>query len=212
MTLPILYSFRRCPYAMRARMVLLHSKIQYEIREIKLSNKPKEMLAISPKGTVPVLILENGDILDESLDVMLWAIEQGNLRNLFNLGKKEILDLIKINDGEFKDAIDRYKYSSLYPEKPMIEYRKMGELFLEKIESYLEKNKFIFGKNISLADLAIFPFIRQFCRVDIDWFNSSLFKKIKEWTLFFEGSENFIDIMRKIKPWTTGDKPTLFLE
>ena len=108
MTLPILYSFRRCPYAMRARMVLLHSKIQCEIREIKLSNKPKEMLAISPKGTVPVLILENGDILDESLDVMLWAIEQGNLRNLFNLGKKEILDLIKINDGEFKDAIDRY--------------------------------------------------------------------------------------------------------
>ena len=197
---------------MRARMVLLHSKIQYEIREIKLSNKPKEMLAISPKGTVPVLILENGDILDESLDVMLWAIEQGNLRNLFNSEKKEILDLIKINDGEFKDAIDRYKYSSLYPEKPMIEYRKMGELFLEKIESYLEKNKFIFGKNISLADLAIFPFIRQFCRVDIDWFNSSLFKKIKEWTLFFEGSENFIDIMRKIKPWTTGDKPTLFLE
>tara|TARA_B100000949_G_C14277161_1_gene450051 strand:+ start:784 stop:1422 length:639 start_codon:yes stop_codon:yes gene_type:complete len=212
MTLPILYSFRRCPYAMRARMVLLHSKIQCEIREIKLSNKPKEMLTISPKGTVPVLILENGDILDESLDVMLWAIEQGNLRNLFNSGKKEILDLIKINDGEFKDAIDRYKYSSLYPEKPMIEYRKMGELFLEKIESYLEKNKFIFGKNISLADLAIFPFIRQFCRVDIDWFNSSLFKKIKEWTLFFEGSENFIDIMRKIKPWTTGDKPTLFLE
>ena len=212
MTLPILYSFRRCPYAMRARMVLLHSKIQCEIREIKLSNKPKEMLAISPKGTVPVLILENGDILDESLDVMLWAIEQGNLRNLFNPGKKEILDLIKINDGEFKDAIDRYKYSSLYPEKPMIEYRKMGELFLEKIESYLEKNKFIFGKNISLADLAIFPFIRQFCRVYIDWFNSSLFKKIKEWTLFFEGSENFIDIMRKIKPWTTGDKPTLFLE
>ena len=212
MTLPILYSFRRCPYAMRARMVLLPSKIQCEIREIKLSNKPKEMLAISPKGTVPVLILENGDILDESLDVMLWAIEQGNLRNLFNSGKKEILDLIKINDGEFKDAIDRYKYSSLYPEKPMIEYRKMGELFLEKIESYLEKNKFIFGKNISLADLAIFPFIRQFCRVDIDWFNSSLFKKIKEWTLFFEGSENFIDIMRKIKPWTTGDKPTLFLE
>ncbi len=197
---------------MRARMVLLHSKIQCEIREIKLSNKPKEMLAISPKGTVPVLILENGDILDESLDVMLWAIEQGNLRNLFNSGKKEILDLIKINDGEFKDAIDRYKYSSLYPEKPMIEYRKMGEPFLEKIESYLEKNKFIFGKNISLADLAIFPFIRQFCRVDIDWFNSSLFKKIKEWTLFFEGSENFIDIMRKIKPWTTGDKPTLFLE
>jgi len=197
---------------MRARMVLLHSKIQCEIREIKLSNKPKEMLAISPKGTVPVLILENGDILDESLDVMLWAIEQGNLRNLFNSGKKEILDLIKINDGEFKDAIDRYKYSSLYPEKPMIEYRKMGELFLEKIESYLEKNKFIFGKNISLADLAIFPFVRQFCRVDIDWFNSSLFKKIKEWTLFFEGSENFIDIMRKIKPWTTGDKPTLFLE
>ena len=197
---------------MRARMVLLHSKIQCEIREIKLSNKPKEMLAISPKGTVPVLILENGDILDESLDVMLWAIEQGNLRNLFNPGKKEILDLIKINDGEFKDAIDRYKYSSLYPEKPMIEYRKMGEPFLEKIESYLEKNKFIFGKNISLADLAIFPFIRQFCRVDIDWFNSSLFKKIKEWTLFFEGSENFIDIMRKIKPWTTGDKPTLFLE
>ena len=197
---------------MRARMVLLHSKIQCEIREIKLSNKPKEMLAISPKGTVPVLILENGDILDESLDVMLWAIEQGNLRNLFNPGKKEILDLIKINDGEFKDAIDRYKYSSLYPEKPMIEYRKMGEPFLEKIESYLEKNKFIFGKNISLADLAIFPFIRQFCRVDIDWFNSSLFKKIKEWTLFFEGSEDFIDIMRKIKPWTTGDKPTLFLE
>ena len=212
MTLPILYSFRRCPYAMRARMVLLHSKIQCEIREIKLSNKPKEMLAISPKGTVPVLILENGDILDESLGVMLWAIEQGNLRNLFNSGKKEILDLIKINDGEFKDAIDRYKYSSLYPEKPMIEYRKMGELFLKKIESCLEKNKFIFGKNISLADLAIFPFIRQFCRVDIDWFNSSLFKKIKEWTLFFEGSENFIDIMRKIKPWTTGDKPTLFLE
>ena len=197
---------------MRVRMVLLHSEIQCEIREIKLSNKPKEMLAISPKGTVPVLILENGDILDESLDVMLWAIEQGNLRNLFNSGKKEILDLIKINDEEFKDAIDRYKYSSLYPEKPMIEYRKMGEPFLEKIESYLEKNKFIFGKNISLADLAIFPFIRQFCRVDIDWFNSSLFKKIKEWTLFFEGSENFIDIMRKIEPWTAGDKPTLFPE
>ena len=108
MTLPILYSFRRCPYAMRARMVLLHSKIQCEIRETSLRNKPKEMLEISPKGTVPVLILDDGSIIDESLDIMLWAVKRNDSGRLFNSRNKNILEIIKMNDGEFKYAIDRY--------------------------------------------------------------------------------------------------------
>ncbi len=211
MTLPILYSFRRCPYAMRARMVLLHSKIQCEIRETSLRNKPKEMLEISPKGTVPVLILDDGSIIDESLDIMLWAVKRNDSGRLFNSRNKNILEIIKMNDGEFKYAIDRYKYSSLYPEKPKIEYRKMAYPFLKKIESYLEKKKFIFGEKISLADIAIFPFIRQFARVDIDWFDSSPFKKTREWTLFFEKSKNFIEAMRKIETWIAGNRPTLLL-
>jgi len=211
MTLPILYSFRRCPYAIRARMVLLHSKIQCEIREVKLSNKPKEMLEISPKGTVPVLLLGDGGVIDESLDVMLWAIEHSDPKNLLDPGKEKVVELIKINDGEFKYAVDRYKYSSFYPEKSMIEYRKMGGFFLKKIESYLEEHKFILGGKVSLADLAIFPFIRQFCRVDIDWFNFSPFKKTKEWILTFEKSKNFTKAMKKMKPWTTDGEPTLLL-
>jgi glutathione S-transferase len=200
---PVLYSFRRCPYAIRGRMALVAANIKCELREVVLSDKPAEMLAISAKGTVPVLQLTEGQVIDESLDVMYWALQQSDPEHWLNVNEDETQLLIKCNDGEFKQNLDRYKYFNRYPEHSQEYYRSQAEAFLLNLEEHLQINKGagLVDKKQSLADIAIFPFIRQFSRVDYDWFLNSPYVELKQWLSNIEESERFLNVMKKYKHW-----------
>jgi glutathione S-transferase len=198
--LPILYSFLRCPYAIRSRMALRYAGIDYELREISLKNKPPEMLAISPKGTTPVLQLTDGEVLEESLDIIYWALAQNDpegwlefFPNLLELGK----NLIAINDSEFKQNLDRYKYHVRFPE-PQATYRAQAETYLETLEKLLRLHSFLLGDRDSFADIAIFPFIRQFAHVDLDWFDNSHYLALVRWLNFYKSSSLFLSVMEKL--------------
>lgn len=208
---PILYSFRRCPYAMRARMAILIAGVIVELREIELRNKPEAMLAVSPKGTVPVLQLENGTVLDQSLDIMFWALHQndsGHWLNSSDLPNAE--QLILRNDEEFKYYLDRYKYAYRYPAYTELYYRQQGELFLAALEIRLNHNQFLCGNHFALADAAIVPFVRQFAAVDSEWFERSPYPAVKQWLNCFLTSKLFEIIMTKYQPWKPYDQPLLF--
>ncbi|KZZ51596.1 glutathione S-transferase, partial [Oleiphilus sp. HI0123] len=210
----ILYTFRRCPYAMRARLALTLSQEKIQIREIVLRNKPATMLHYSPKGTVPVLILHHSEseapqVIDESLDIMKWAFKRYDPDNFLDASKlNEMLDLISINDGEFKDKLDRYKYADRHPEQSEQEYRKQGEGFLELLDKRLQNQTFLFGEQACLADLAIFPFIRQFAHVDLEWFDASPYDYLKRWLSDYKESDIFLSIMKKYPAWKEGDEIT----
>lgn len=197
MTLPILYSYRRCPYAMRARMALKYAGIAVEIREIALRDKPAHLLQVSPKGTVPVLITEQGAVLEQSLDIMHWALQQSDTDGWL-LADAEIMQaLITENDTSFKQALDRYKYAIRFPEQPMEDYRAQGEVFLAKLEQRLTQTEFLLGAKLTLADIAIFPFIRQFSAVDAVWFEAVAYPKLKAWLNLMLSSAIFNSIMDK---------------
>ena len=202
-TYPVLYSFRRCPYAIRARMALKYASIEYELREVILSNKPQVMIILSNKGTVPVLQLSDGKIIDESLDVMLWALQQSDPDNWLNVEAQNTRLLIENNDNGFKLYLDRYKYFQRFPEESQLYYRENAEEFIKLLETRLQKHGGIglVTGNISLADVAIFPFIRQFAHVDWEWFSNSRYKNLISWLLRFEKSELFLSVMKKHKPW-----------
>lgn len=201
--LPILYSFRRCPYAMRARLALHYANIGVEHREILLKNKPTQMLKASPKGTVPVLILPDGQVIDESLDVVLWALETASQHGLLwpSKTRQAQLELIQHNDDEFKYWLDRYKYFVGYPEHPQEYYRTEAENFLAELNSQLNGHPFLFGENASLADIAIFPFIRQFAFVDKAWFDQTDYTNLHQWFNDWMGSKAFGVIMEKYPEW-----------
>lgn len=200
--LPILYSFRRCPYAIRARMALHYAGIQVELREVLLKDKPASMLSASSKGTVPVLIFPDGRVLDESFDVMRWALEQSDSDHWWlKEFEAEINELIQWNDGEFKQHLDHYKYFERYPEHPMEFYRAQAEEFLTALEQRLSVEKYLLGKNISIADIAIFPFIRQFAFADKRWFDVSPYPKLQSWLDEFLESNLFLSIMEKYPVW-----------
>lgn len=207
---PILYSFRRCPFAMRGRMGLYAAGLNPEVREIILRAKPAHMLEISPKGTVPVLWLEDGSIIDESLDVMLYALGKSDPRNWLK-NKKEALDLISENDSSFKQALDRYKYPNRYEDEENFadtNWRKEGEKFLQKLEDRLTQNTYLFGDTPELADHAIFPFIRQFRMPDKEWFdNEAPYPRLREWLNTMIESDIFKAIMPKLKLWEPGAEP-----
>ncbi|MDQ6978356.1 MAG: glutathione S-transferase [Ghiorsea sp.] len=196
----ILYTFRRCPYAMRARLALTYVEIRLEYREIMLKNKPQAMLDVSPKGTVPVLVLENGEIIDESLDIMLWALQQSDPENWLQ-HKEEAFILIEENDNTFKPWLDRYKYADRFPEQTQTFYRTQGELFLHKLENKLSQSTFLFGNHPTLADFAIFPFVRQFASVDKAWFNQSAYPKLQKWLNSHLESSLFEKTMVKRPVW-----------
>lgn len=209
--LGILYSFRRCPYAMRARLgcVLFLPPQSLELREVVLKNKPQQLLDISPKATVPVLLLSeeqlaNGTVIDESRDILSWALDQAStkLKSQFSPLhlQLEIDELIDENDGSFKWALDRYKYADRYEESEE-HYRKLGEAFLDRLEKLLEKNRYLLSEEMTLADIAVFPFIRQFAHVDKKWFEQSAFPKLILWYRGLLESELFKSIMDKYKPW-----------
>jgi glutathione S-transferase len=199
--LPVLYSFRRCPYAMRARMALRYSGIQIEIHEVSLKDKPEAMLQISTKGTVPVLALPNGKVLDESLDIMRWALAQHDLEDWLMASVpafgQEAEALIAENDGAFKQALDRYKYATRFPEHPAEFYRAQGETFLQALELRLNKTRHLCRERCSLADIAIFPFIRQFASVDEAWFRQASYPALDNWLRQLVESRLFISIMEK---------------
>ncbi len=215
MSLPILYSFRRCPYAMRARLALWSCDIELELREVVLKHKPQAMLDTSPKGTVPVLQLPNGDVIDESIDIMHWALQQRDPNRWLSGYNQEAASLIERNDDEFKSALDRYKYADRYPEQSAETYRAEGELFLanlnQRIESHSEGDKrgYLMGEELSLADMAIFPFVRQFAHVDKPWFYATEYYFLIAWLDKLLNAELFKRIMPKYQPWQAGDTPLI---
>ncbi|VVO57473.1 hypothetical protein PS876_00614 [Pseudomonas fluorescens] len=191
-----LYSFRRCPYAMRARMALRYCGVPVEIIEVSLKAKPAEMLAISPKGTVPVLDAD-GRVIDESLEIMRWALAQNDPQDWLLGGDARIAELIEANDQVFKGHLNRYKYAERYPEQPMEVYRAEGEMFLRRLEELLEGRDCLLTDHPSLADVALLPFIRQFAHVDREWFAQTPYVRLQAWLQRFLESELFTSIMKK---------------
>jgi glutathione S-transferase len=202
-TLPIFYSFRRCPYAIRARLAITYAGTPVEIREVHLKNKPEQMLAISPKGTVPVLQLPNGKVIDESLDIMYWALAQNDPERWLEAAE-DSERLIQWNDSEFKYYLDRYKYADRYPEYSESYYRSEGEKFLSELENKLGKTTYFSGSHFSITDAAIFPFIRQFAAVDNRWFDSSGYQHLYKWLRELVESDLFASIMAKNQLWKAG--------
>lgn len=191
-----LYSFRRCPYAMRARMALRYCGVPVEIVEVSLKAKPAEMLAISPKGTVPVLDAD-GRVIDESLEIMRWALAQNDPQDWLLGGDARIAELIEANDQVFKGHLNRYKYAERYPEQPMEVYRAEGEMFLRRLEELLEGRDYLLTDHPSLADVALLPFVRQFAHVDREWFAQTPYVRLQAWLQRFLESELFTSIMKK---------------
>ena len=209
--LPILYSFRRCPYAMRARMAIHISSQKCEIREVLLRDKPPSMLEYSSKGTVPVLVLQSGEVIDESLDVIDWALNLNDPDNWQRSKDNEnTKELIKINDGEFKHHLDRYKYSKRYDNEDPEFHRKKCLSFIEKVNSELQNSKYIFDDAISYIDISLLPFIRQFRIADNEWFDELPFENVKSWLSNFLNSELLKSIMYKYDLWNEGDEVTIF--
>lgn len=195
-----LYSFRRCPYAMRARMALRYSGVALEVVEVSLKAKPAEMLALSSKGTVPVLNVE-GQVIDESLEIMRWALEQNDPQDWLLKDdphrQAAMAALIDENDQVFKVHLNRYKYAERYPEQSMAFYRSEGERFLGKLEQLLAQHAYLLGTQPSLADVALMPFVRQFAHVDREWFAQTPYVRLQAWLQGFLESELFAAIMKK---------------
>ncbi|AZD22052.1 Glutathione S-transferase N terminus [Pseudomonas chlororaphis subsp. aurantiaca] len=195
-----LYSFRRCPYAMRARLALRYSGVPLEIVEVSLKAKPAEMLALSPKGTVPVLSVD-GRVIDESLDIMRWALAQHDPQDWLLKddmpAQQRIEALIAENDQVFKLHLNRYKYAERYPEQPMEYYRSQGEVFLRQLDELLSQRDYLLAEHPSLADMALAPFVRQFAHVDREWFAQTPYRNLQRWLQRFLESELFTQVMAK---------------
>ena len=206
-----LYSFRRCPYAMRARLGILFAELQVELREITLKNKPSQMLAISPKGTVPVLQLLDGTVIEESTEIMIWALEQQDPQGLVDA---EVLQqanaLIDKNDNEFKYWLDRYKYADRHTDMTQTEYRQKGEIFLQVLEELLTKNPYLLGETVTIADIGIMPFVRQFAHVDRNVFYSLPYPNLQQWLQDWLQHPFFLQTMTKFQPWQDGAEAVIF--
>jgi len=210
---PVLYSFRRCPYAMRARMALAMSGQQVALREIILRDKPDEMIAASPKATVPVLVLPDGDILEESLDISLWALSQNDPEHWLPERTEDqttILEFIAAMDGPFKHHLDRAKYATRYTDEwlenedaTMFEqrHRKAAISELVPLEERLQESRFLFQQQPTLADIATFPFIRQFANSDRAFWEAQNLPNLKHWLTGWLESDLFAGVMEKYKPW-----------
>jgi len=192
----ILYTFRRCPYAIRARMALSYAGICIEQHDVDLKNKPIELINISPKATVPVLVLENGQIIDQSVDIIKWALEQSDPDGWVTKElEKKCDELIHINDQHFKPILDKYKYSQKSEKQAPIYYREQAKNYLDQLNALLIQHKYLLADQITFADIAIFPFIRQFYMVDERWFIESDYTYLKTWLSYFLNSELFLRVM-----------------
>ena len=207
---PILYTFRRCPYAMRARLAIKASRLIVEIREVKLKNKPEELLNISPKATVPVLYISSKKIIEESLDIMKWALEINDPLKLLEqekLNRIEVHNTLNKLENDFKQNLDRYKYSSRFDQPNPELYRDKNLKILNEFNNLLQHNKGIYSSHLSLLDYAIFPFVRQFRNVNSVWFDSLELKFLKSWLYELIDSDEFSSIMKKYEIWKPNQKP-----
>jgi glutathione S-transferase len=210
--LPVLYSFRRCPYAMRARLALRVSGLVYEHREVALKAKPAAMLAASPKGTVPVLCLPSGEVLAQSLDIMHWALKQHDPQGWLSMSPEAqtLTDVgIALNDGEFKAHLDRYKYPQRFDLENGLQHRASGAEILMCWEAQLRANlhthaqshAYLSGAHWGLLDACVAPFVRQFARTDRAWFDAQPWSQLSQWLTVFENSEAFAEVMFKHPVW-----------
>ena len=197
---PILYTFRRCPYAIRARMAVFAAGIDdITLHEVSLRDKPQSMLDASSKGTVPVLCVD-GIVIDESIDIMRWALAINDPNKWLDISSTQnttFNELLQENDTTFKFWLDKYKYASRFPEYTEEHYRTQAEEFLMRLESILQGSKYLLADTLKIADMAIFPFIRQFSMVDKAWFDNSKYTRVKEWLEEIISSELFVDVMKK---------------
>ncbi|MEZ9653265.1 glutathione S-transferase [Vibrio splendidus] len=212
--LPILYSLRRCPYAMRGRMGIALSKQKVLLREIVTKDKPSELLASSPKGTVPVLVLPNGQIIEQSLDVMNWALQQNDPQDLLRssnlLLSKQVHQLIKTNDEEFIGHLEKYRASVRYRNDDSEQRRHNCEEFISELESKLTLNPYLFGDTPSLADFAVMPFVSQFVRVEKKWFVQSEYQSVGRWLRAHLESKLYTQVMKQYPLWNETKQDCLF--
>jgi len=207
---------------MRARLAVIYSGMRVELREILLKDKPQSMLKVSPKGTVPVLVLNTPDekllcdlaVIDESIDIMKFVLSKNDPQSWYlgldETDQAEIDLLIDLNDNQFKPILDKYKYASRFPEYSVVEYRQQAEPYLEQLNMLLIQHQYLLGEKITLADIAIFPFIRQFAFVNREWFDTSEYIYLKQWLQTWLDSSLFISVMDKYQPWQIDDNPILF--
>jgi len=199
---------------MRARMALKYASINAYLREVELRNKPAALLQYSPKGTVPVIIFPDGSVIDESRDIMLWALSVNDPEQWLPKQHADLCEQIKWlidkNDFEFKANLDKYKYSNRFPEKTALEYRALGEQFLVLLEARLSQHWFLVSDTISMADIGVFPFIRQIAQVDSVWFEQADYPHLQAWLDYFLRSDIFTSIMQKYTPWVENSDPILF--
>lgn len=201
---PVLYSFRRCPYAMRARLALQVSGVAYEHREVVLKSKPASMLALSPKGTVPVLWLpDEARVVDQSLEIMLWALAQNDPMHWLPQGDAlaQALQDIAFNDGPFKQHLDRYKYPQRSGLASGLANRDLGAQWLVQLDARLQQQAFLSGTHWGLTDAALAPFVRQFAHTNPAWFAAQPWPRLIDWLTVFESSEAFAQIMAKHAAW-----------
>ena len=207
--LPVLYSFRRCPYAMRARMALRYAGQNCVLREVDLKHKPESMLQASAKGTVPVMLVESA-VIDESLDVMLWALRQNDPDNWLEKGDMQpgVKELVATNDGTFKEHLDGYKYAGRDGQATAERHRQQAEVFLGELETLLGQDggrEYLLGEQLTFVDVALMPFIRQFANVDIKWFEASEYVRLRKWLERLVRSPLFVSVMVKRNPWQAGE-------
>jgi UPF0176 protein len=209
---PVLYSFRRCPYAMRARLALQASGVQCELREVALKQKPDALLQASPKGTVPVLVLPDR-VIEQSLDIMLWALTRHDPQGWLPADaalQAEALQLVAQCDGDFKHHLDRYKYPDRYDLPEGLSHRTQGAAFLAQLNSRLQAHPFLMDAQWRWADAAIAPFVRQFARTDAEWFAAQPWRELQAWLAAFEASAAYDRVMGKHKPWHPGQPQVVF--
>jgi glutathione S-transferase len=204
--MPVLYSFRRCPYAMRARLALRVSGQVYAHREVALKDKPPEMLALSPKGTVPVLCLAHGEVLEESLDIMVWALQQHDPQAWLPQSDEAwafTRESIALNDGVFKAHLDRYKYPQRFGLSDGLLHRAQGAALLMQWQERLRQQAYLSGVTWGLLDACVAPFVRQFARTDRAWFDAQAWPQLSKWLHAFEASEDFVAVMQKHPVWVS---------
>jgi glutathione S-transferase len=207
--IPVLYSFRRCPYAMRARLAIAVSGLTCELREVALGNKPAALLSASPKGTVPVLALDGCRVLEESLDIMLWALARHDPENWLQgySSHAPMAEMITECDRKFKFHLDRYKYAARFPADDPLAHRRYAAAFLQDLNGRLSEGVYLGGDRRGLADVAIFPFVRQFAQTDPDWFAAQPWENLHAWLVRFNEWPLFHAVMKKTPPWRPGDAP-----
>lgn len=210
---PVLYSFRRCPYAMRARLAVQYSGEKVELREVDLKDKPEEMLSLAKNSTVPILLLPDGSIIEESWDIMIWALRKNDPDLWLGADESYLFEaemLIEMNDYSFKPDLDHYKYADRHPEHTVEHYRAEGEEFLQDLEEALSQSKYLLGDTISVADIGIVPFIRQFAFVDKPWFDQAPYPKLQSWLQEMLRAKLFESMMLKLPVWKPGDQAVIF--